>query len=159
HIEDQARHGLEKDQQQPALCRIGRAPKRNDDDHGQSHRPFGGDEHVQPEGGIAQQRRHRGILLDAASLSRGMDRREFRYHGARMATPALPTGARILERCEALARCSEQPEALTRVYLSPEQRAASELTLSWMREAGMTERVDAVGNVVGRYEAARPGAP
>ena len=38
------------------------------------------------------------------------------------ATPT-PSASRILERCEALARCSEQPGGLTRVYLSPEQRA------------------------------------
>ena len=43
---------------------------------------------------------------------------------------------RILDRCDALARCSEAPDKLTRVYLSPEMRAASELTLGWMREIG-----------------------
>ncbi len=76
-----------------------------------------------------------------------------------MTTKALPSGARILERCEALARCSEQPDALTRVYLSAEQRAANELALAWMREAGMTAGLDAAGNVVGRYEGERPGLP
>ena len=76
-----------------------------------------------------------------------------------MTTTALPSGARILERCEALARCSEQPDALTRVYLSAEQRAANELVLAWMREAGMSARLDAIGNVVGRYDGDRPGAP
>ncbi len=76
-----------------------------------------------------------------------------------MTTTALPSGARILERCEALARCSEQPDALTRVYLSTQQRAANELVLAWMREAGMSARLDAIGNVVGRYDGDRPGAP
>jgi len=70
-----------------------------------------------------------------------------------------PSAARILERCEALARCSEQPDGLTRVYLSPELRAASTLVLQWMREAGMAARLDAMGNVVGRYEGERPGSP
>jgi len=67
--------------------------------------------------------------------------------------------ARIMARCDALARHSEQPGGLTRVFLSPENRAASELVLGWMREAGMRAAVDAIGNVVGRYEAERTGAP
>jgi allantoate deiminase len=71
----------------------------------------------------------------------------------------IPSAARILEHCEALARCSEQPDGLTRVYLSPEQRAASALVLQWMRDAGMSARLDAAGNVVGRYEGKRPGLP
>ena len=35
----------------------------------------------------------------------------------------------------------------------------NELTLGWMREAGMSARLDAIGNVVGRYEGETPGAP
>ena len=70
-----------------------------------------------------------------------------------------PSAARILERCDALARCSEQPDALTRIYLSAEQRAANDLVLTWMREAGMRARLDAVGNAVGRYEGERTGLP
>ena len=66
---------------------------------------------------------------------------------------------RILARCEELARYSELPGGLTRVYLSPQQRAANELVLGWMREAGMSARLDAVGNCVGRYEGDRPGLP
>src|SRR5258707_8370466 len=67
--------------------------------------------------------------------------------------------ARILSRCDELALCSELPGGLTRVFLSPEQRAASELILGWMREARMSARVDAIGNCVGRYEGDRPGLP
>lgn len=66
---------------------------------------------------------------------------------------------RILERCDALARCSEASDKLTRVYLSTEMRAASELVLGWMREAGMAVHIDAIGNVCGRYEGATPGLP
>src|SRR6266496_512749 len=64
---------------------------------------------------------------------------------------------RILDRCDALARCSEQADGLTRVFLSPEQRAASELVTAWMREAGLEARIDAIGNVVGRYEGETSG--
>jgi allantoate deiminase len=67
--------------------------------------------------------------------------------------------SRILQRCDALARHSELPGGLTRVFLSPESRAAGELVLGWMREAGMQARLDAIGNVVGRYEGERPGQP
>ena len=76
-----------------------------------------------------------------------------------MSPSSLPSAARILERCDTLARCSEQPDGLTRVYLSPQQRAANALVLQWLREAGMTARLDAAGNVVGRYEGKRTGLP
>ncbi len=76
-----------------------------------------------------------------------------------MSAPVQPSGTRIWDRCEALARCSEAPDALTRTFLSDEQRAANELALGWMREAGMAARLDAIGNVVGRYEGKATGAP
>ena len=63
---------------------------------------------------------------------------------------------RIMQRCDALARHSELPGGLTRVFLSRENRAANELVLGWMREAGMQASVDAIGNVVGRYEGQQP---
>jgi allantoate deiminase len=66
---------------------------------------------------------------------------------------------RILERCESLAQHSELPGGLTRVFLSPQARAASDKVLAWMREAGMQAKLDAIGNAVGRYEGARPGLP
>ena len=64
-----------------------------------------------------------------------------------------------MARCEALAKHSELPGGLTRVYLSKEQRAANELVLGWMREAGMNASLDAIGNCIGRYEGERPGLP
>jgi allantoate deiminase len=70
-----------------------------------------------------------------------------------------PNAQRIWDHCEALARLSEMEGGLTRVFLSREQKAASELVLGWMREAGMSARLDAIGNVVGRYEGERPGLP
>ena len=66
---------------------------------------------------------------------------------------------RIMQRCDALARHSELSGGLTRVFLSREQAAANELVLGWMREAGMAARLDAIGNVVGRYEGTRSGMP
>jgi len=64
-----------------------------------------------------------------------------------------------MQRCAALARHSELPGGLTRVFLSPEGRAAGELVLGWMREAGMQAQLDAIGNAVGRYEGERPALP
>ena len=72
---------------------------------------------------------------------------------------SAPDARRIWDHCEALARLSELDGGLTRVFLSKEQKAANELVLGWMAEAGMSARLDAIGNVVGRYEGARPGLP
>jgi allantoate deiminase len=68
-------------------------------------------------------------------------------------------GPEICRRIDELAAISEDPHKLTRVFLSPEQARASALVLSWMTAAGMTTRIDAIGNIVGRYEGSRPGLP
>ena len=67
--------------------------------------------------------------------------------------------ARILERIETLAGFSELDGGLTRVAFSKEHRAASEVVIAWMTEAGMKAGLDAIGNVVGRYEGETPGLP
>lgn len=64
-----------------------------------------------------------------------------------------------MRRLEALAALTDEPGRLTRLYLSPAHVKAMRQVAAWMEEAGMTTRVDAVGNVVGRLEGARPGAP
>ena len=69
------------------------------------------------------------------------------------------SAARVLQRVDGLARYSSDPDALTRVFLSPQHRAANELVTGWMREAGMQSRIDAIGNVIGRYEGSRPSLP
>ena len=74
-------------------------------------------------------------------------------------TPSRISAQRIWDRCEALALCSETPNALTRVFLSEQQRAANALVLTWMQDAGMTTHIDAIGNIVGRYEGAQSAAP
>jgi allantoate deiminase len=67
-----------------------------------------------------------------------------------------PDARRIYDRCQRLATHSEEPDGLTRVFLSREQRAVDDLVLGWMSEAGMDARLDAIGNCFGRYEAAEP---
>ena len=68
-------------------------------------------------------------------------------------------GEAILEQAEILGAITEEPGRITRTYLTPQHREAGERILGWMREAGMDAGFDALGNVVGRYAAADPGAP
>src|SRR5262249_19040941 len=68
-------------------------------------------------------------------------------------------GARIIAHIDRLAAISESGTDLTRIFLSPEHRQAADLIRSWMEEAGMAARMDAIGNVVGRYEGDRPNLP
>lgn len=79
--------------------------------------------------------------------------------GAITAAQDASLGHEIVRRINELATISEDGDKLTRIYLSKELRKAADLILSWMREAGMSARLDAIGNVCGRYEGARPGAP
>jgi allantoate deiminase len=62
-------------------------------------------------------------------------------------------GAEVVARCRELAGVSEEPGRLTRRYATPAMARANAIVGSWMREAGMTARLDAAGNLVGR----RPG--
>jgi len=67
-------------------------------------------------------------------------------------------GTLIAGRLDALAALTDEPHRLTRLYLSPAHRRAADLVAAWMEEAGMAVRIDATGNVVGRYEGADPAA-
>jgi allantoate deiminase len=68
-------------------------------------------------------------------------------------------GEEIVGRINRLAEISETPDNITRIFLTPEHRVAAELIMSWMREAGMSAHLDAIGNVCGRYEGEREGLP
>jgi allantoate deiminase len=58
----------------------------------------------------------------------------------------------VIERCQYLAACSEEPDAITRPFASDAMRCAHGLVSDWMRDAGMTVRRDNIGNLHGRYE-------
>ncbi len=73
--------------------------------------------------------------------------------------PAATWGRDILDRLELLASHSEGGPGVTRRLATPEHRAVHDLLSGWMAEAGMTVRLDAAANTVGRYEASEPGAP
>src|SRR5579862_441451 len=72
---------------------------------------------------------------------------------------ASTLGDEIVRRINALAAISETAHELTRIFLTPEHRAAADLIMAWMVEAGMSAHLDAIGNVCGRYEGERPGLP
>lgn len=76
-----------------------------------------------------------------------------------MIREGISAGAVVMARLDALAAFTETPGQLTRLYLTPEHKAAALQVLVWMQEAGMTAHMDAVGNIVGRYEGEAPDAP
>ncbi|EPS5426105.1 allantoate amidohydrolase [Klebsiella michiganensis] len=67
--------------------------------------------------------------------------------------------ARVMARADELAAISETPDALTRVYLSPQHLEANQRAARWMTQAGMTVWQDSVGNICGRYEGEQEGVP
>lgn len=67
--------------------------------------------------------------------------------------------ARVMARADELAAISETADALTRVYLSPQHLQANQQVGLWMAQAGMIVWQDSVGNICGRYEGEREGAP
>ena len=70
----------------------------------------------------------------------------------------MDLGPLIMAWLDELAECSEDPAELTRRYLTPEHAQAAEFIMRRMREAGMSARLDAVGNVVGHSPGRRPGS-
>lgn len=68
-------------------------------------------------------------------------------------------GADLMARLDAFAGFTEEPGLLTRLFLTPQHRAAADQLMEWMGKAGMDARMDPAGTVVGRYEGTAPGAP
>ncbi len=64
----------------------------------------------------------------------------------------------VMEWCDILGNYSEEPDRLTRPFASEAMRQANEAVAKWMRDAGMTVQRDAIGNLIGRYEARVAGA-
>lgn len=57
-----------------------------------------------------------------------------------------------LARADELAACTETPGILKRTFMSDPMKLAHEKVRGWMTRAGMSVRVDALGNIVGRLE-------
>jgi OHCU decarboxylase len=73
--------------------------------------------------------------------------------------PLLGIGHRLLDWADRLGAITEEEGTVTRTFLTPQHRAAADQVMQWMRVAGMETSMDAIGNVVGRYEGSRPNAP
>lgn len=69
----------------------------------------------------------------------------------------MKAAQKIMQRIEALAKISDEPGKITRMFASPAMRRVNELVGKWMREAGMKTRVDSIGNLIGHYYGAKPG--
>ena len=61
-------------------------------------------------------------------------------------------GRTVVERCDVLAACTDEPGRITRPFASDAMRRAHQYIREWMRQAGMTVRRDNIGNLRGRYE-------
>jgi allantoate deiminase len=72
---------------------------------------------------------------------------------------ALVLGRRVMAMIEDLARHTDEPGRLTRLYLSKAHRKAAEATLDLMKQAGLDAHIDALGSVVGRIAGSNPSAP
>jgi allantoate deiminase len=67
---------------------------------------------------------------------------------------------RLFQRLMELGEIGKQPSGgVTRLALTEEDRQGLELVASYMKEAGLSVRRDAVGNLIGRKEGTNPQAP
>jgi allantoate deiminase len=65
----------------------------------------------------------------------------------------------VVARCREIAACTEVAGEITRTFLSPTMRDAHALLRGWMEAAGMSVRVDSVGNLRGLWAGATQDAP
>ena len=72
----------------------------------------------------------------------------------------IDPGERPVARCDEMgvSPFSDSADFLDRTYLSAAHRNAAEALKGWMTGAGMSVRLDALGNLVGRYEGTSPNA-
>jgi allantoate deiminase len=61
----------------------------------------------------------------------------------------------VLQRCDELALCTERAGEITRTFCSGAMREAHQRVERWMRDAGLTCRIDPAGNLIGRRSAAK----
>src|SRR5918998_452806 len=76
-----------------------------------------------------------------------------------MTSSDLALGRRAMALIDDLARHSDEPGRLTRLYLSPAHRAAAEATRDLMQSAGLDAHIDAAGSVVGRRDGSEASRP
>ena len=59
----------------------------------------------------------------------------------------------VMQRCDLLATLSEEPGRITRRFASAPMHQVHEVVGSWLRAAGLSVEVDAIGNLIGRRAA------
>jgi len=65
---------------------------------------------------------------------------------------------KLADMLDELGLISDEPGQLTRTFLSPAMQRANAVVGEWMRQAGLTVREDATGNLIGRLESTSPRA-
>ncbi|MDO7874110.1 allantoate amidohydrolase [Hymenobacter sp. ASUV-10] len=73
-------------------------------------------------------------------------------------TPYLSRATQVLQRINELAAISEDADGVTRTFGTPAFVAGRDLVQSWMNDAGLTTRIDSIGNLRGRWPSTQPGA-
>ena len=58
----------------------------------------------------------------------------------------------VMQRCDVLGACTEEPSSITRPFASDAMRSAHVYVSEWMRAAGMTVARDNIGNLRARYD-------
>ena len=58
---------------------------------------------------------------------------------------------KVITRCRYLGQFSEEPGQIKRTFLSPAMRDCMREVQGWMEAAGMQVKIDAAGNLRGRY--------
>ena len=76
-----------------------------------------------------------------------------------MSETNISRAQRIIARCREIAQCTEVSGETTRTFLAPAMHRVHELLGGWMKAAGMSVRVDAVGNLRGVLQGAEEKAP
>jgi allantoate deiminase len=77
----------------------------------------------------------------------------------RVPTATENATAKILARCQTLARFSEDPAGTRRTFLSPPMRECHKEITQWLAALGVSVRIDAAGNLRALYPGAAPAAP
>src|SRR5260370_31749248 len=76
-----------------------------------------------------------------------------------MTATSTHRAVRIITRCRQIAACTEVPGEITRLFLTPPMHNVHALLRNWMQAAGMTVRVDAIGNLRGFWPGLTPESP
>jgi len=69
----------------------------------------------------------------------------------------MTDAATVMQRCDVLAACTDEPGSITRPFASDAMRRAHQYVREWMREAGMAVTRDNIGNLRARYEGTGKG--